>query len=311
MVAQDPVARPYQHYIWQQYLSAWADGKYVQCLVGDRIFQTTTQNLGVEYDFYKLPEVTDEDLWLITFLTGLDKAHPVARHHHEGLLVDVLGPLIFAKECPDALDNPEVAKLIEVHRTNAIDDRHTALERSFLPLLPKCLEGDISWFQDTANAIAFCSYVGAQHMHTRAVKAKNIKRLKDRMNLDISRVWDLMALIFGFNYGCSIFFDRANRPLVLVHNETLTPFITSDQPVVNLEGDGENAPDSLSIYYPISPRLALFIGEPGKPQLPKHGLTDEQAATLNLRIERRSHLQVYAQTADALEVFRASRRAGQ
>ena len=25
MVAQDPVARPYQHYIWQQYLSAWAD----------------------------------------------------------------------------------------------------------------------------------------------------------------------------------------------------------------------------------------------------------------------------------------------
>ena len=307
MAVQPPVAKPYQHYIWQQYLASWADGKYVQCLVGDRIFRTTTLNLGVEYDFYKLPETTDEDLWLINFLTGLDKAHPIARHHHEGVLIDVLGPLIFAKECPDALNSPDVAKLIEVHRTNAIDDRHTAIERGFLPLLPRCLEEDITWFQDVPSAIAFCSYVGAQHMRTRAVKAKTIKRLSDRMKLDISRIWDLMALIFAFNYGCSIFFDRASRPLVLVRNDTSTPFVTSDQPVVNLDGGGDDPPDTLSIYYPISPRLALFIGAPGMPQLPERGLTDEQAANLNRRIAEGSHLQVYARDKASLEVIRAAR----
>jgi hypothetical protein len=50
----------------------------------------------------------------------------------------------------------------------------------------------------------------------------------------------------------------------LVRNQTSIPFLTGDQPVINLDTDGETEPESLSFYFSLSPRLALYLAEPGK-----------------------------------------------
>jgi hypothetical protein len=90
------------------------------------------------------------------------------------------------------------------------------IERGFAPLLARSLRGDISWYDDGEDCISFCNFVGAQQMRTRAVKERTISLLKERMGVDVSRIWDILALIFGFNIGCSLFLDRKKRKLVVV-----------------------------------------------------------------------------------------------
>src|ERR1700733_2153449 len=95
----------------------------------------------------------------------------------------------------------------------------------------------------------------------RPSKAKTIETLKQKRGLDISRIWGIMSHMFAANIGMGVYLERRKRQLVLVENGTDLPFLTGDQPVRKLHGDGRKSPATLSWYYPISPRLALLLTE--------------------------------------------------
>jgi hypothetical protein len=305
--SSSPGKKPHQHHVWQQYLRAWSVDGAVYCLQDDRIFRTGTPVLGVKTDFYKLQPLVEDDLKLLQFLLALDKVHPVARTHHEMVLQNILAPILFIQTNRDRLNNLSmIDDLLDTHNTNAVDNQHTVIEGQFVPLLARTLKEDFSWYENSEDCIRFCNFVGAQQMRTRGVKERTITRLKERMGLDISRIWDILALIFGFNIGCSLFLERKKRRLIAVRNETSVPFITSDQPVMNLHGNGETPPEIASLYYPISPRLALYLPEPNEESdIPFEAMTAKAATYLNQRIAKASHSQVYAQTADPLNVVKA------
>lgn len=239
-------------------------------------------------------------------ILALDKVDPVARKHHEMVLQDILTPMLFVQQNRDKLNNLSlVDDLLDTHNTNAVDNYHTVIESTFVPLLARSLRGDFSWYDNDKDCISFWNFVGAQQMRTRAVKERTISRLKERVGVDVSRIWDILALILGFNIGCNLFRERKKRRLIAVHNDTAVPFITSDQPVTNLYGNGETPPEILSLYYPISPRLALYLGEPDEvTDIPFEAMTDRAATCLNIRIAKASHSQVYAQTPDPLIAVR-------
>lgn len=298
----DPVKKPGQHHVWQQYLRAWSVDGEVYCLQYNRIFPTGTPVLGMKTDFYKLQSFTEENLKLLNLLLALDKAHPIAQEHHKMVLQKILTPMLFVQQNRDKLKNPSLINdLLDTHNTNAVDDQHTEIEGAFAPLLARSLEEDFSWYENDGDCVTFCNFISAQYMRTRGVKERIISRLKERMGTDVSRIWDIIALIRGFDLGCNLFLERKKRRLITVRNNTAVPFITSDQPVTNLHGDGETPPDILSLYYPISPRLALYLGEPDEvTDTPFEAMTAAAATYLNLRIAKVSHSQVYAQTPDPL-----------
>jgi hypothetical protein len=61
----------------------------------------------------------------------------------------------------------------------------------------------------------------------------------------------------------------------------------------------------LVFFYPISPRLALFLGEvSGVENVPEVIKNEEIIIELNLRIARASYSQVYASTAEELVSLR-------
>ena len=306
---QDPptVRKSRQHHVWQQYLRSWSEDGRVYCLQGNRVFRTGTPVLGVTTDFYKVQSLTEQDLKLIHFLAALDKVHPVARQHHELVLQNILSPMLFLRQHRDDLKNlPQIDDLVDTYNTNAVDNQHTVIESNFVPLLARSLDEDISWYENDQDCMGFCNFIAAQHMRTRGVKELTVSRLKERMGLDISRIWGILSLIFGFNIGCSLFLERKRRSLVVVRNDSSVPFVTGDQPVVNLHGNGETSPESLSFYYPVSPRLALYLREPAEvAEVPARGMTAEVANNLNLKMARKSHSQVYAHTAAALAVVQS------
>lgn len=295
--------KPYQHFVWQKYLRSWGTNGAVWCLQDGRLFNTGTRSLGVKKNFYKLRELTDFDLQLIPFLLASDKAHPIAQSYHELVLTNVLTPLLLAKQHSQMLQSPQSVELLDAYNTNAIDNFHTNTEAQFDPLLDRLLVEDMEWHADAQHAISFYNFIAMQHMRTRNVKEKTMQRLQTRMGLDISRIWDILALIFAFNVGASLFRDRKRRTLVLVRNDTDIPFITGDQPVVNIDGNGEDPPEALSMHYPVSPRLALYLGEPGLKTFPDRGLTAEDAVWLNDQTVRASHAQVYAAERAHLEPY--------
>ena len=55
-----------------------------------------------------------------------------------------------------------------------------------------------------------------------------------------------------------------NAHLTLLINHTETPFITTDQPIINLLADYQDSTDevnNLVYYYPISPKVAITVND--------------------------------------------------
>jgi hypothetical protein len=301
-----PVKKSRQHTVWQHYLKSWATDGRVFCLQDGRIFPTGTTVLAAERNFYKVQALTDQDVAIIKQIANLASLHPTVRKHHELFLNQVLSPSLFVKRYRERLKNIDrVDAALEIYNTNIVDDYHTRIEGDFVPLLSSALRGDISWYDRELDCVTFCMFVAAQHLRTRRVKERVVERMRATMALDASRIWHILAVIVGFNVGCSLFRERKLRRLCLIENDTSVPFVTADQPVINLRADGEDAPEAMSIYYPISPKLALYSAEPGEREEVPSRVDPALASALNLRIARSSLSQIYARTSESLQTLQS------
>lgn len=52
----------------------------------------------------------------------------------------------------------------------------------------------------------------------------------------LSRVWNIIIHMFATNVGSSLYLERKRRALIIVNNRTDIPFVTGDQPAINLKG---------------------------------------------------------------------------
>ncbi len=296
---QWPEKKHNQHHVWQQYLRAWSTDGSLYCLMGNRIFHTGTSRLAVEKHFYKIGNLTSHDIALIRLLViDVKGVHPPLRELHEGFLSLITYPLSFQGQ------SAELDKIIETYRVNVLEDHHASIEESFLPLLERALNGDVSFYHDAPSCIDLCRYLATQHMRTKGIKVKTIGILKAKSGIDVSRIWDVMSHMLATNIAGSLFLERQNRKFTLVENKTNRPFIAGDQPIINLHGDGKSSPTTLSWYYPISPSLALLLPEVDEePAFTSDTLTEATVEHMNARIVAASHSQVFASSRAALEPY--------
>ena len=289
-----------QHHVWQHFLKAWSTDGQLYCLMNGRIFPTGATAIAVEQDFYKIAKLTATDIALIRLLViEVEGLHPLTRKNHEAFLRMVTAPAAFEGRAAHLDD------LIDIFRTNALEDYHARIEASFLPLLKSALRKDISFYSDARSCITLFHFLASQHMRTKGVKVRTIDNLKRKSGLDASRIWGIMSHMFAVNIGMGVFAERRNRKFILVENATGLEFITGDQPLINLHGgDGEKSPATLSWYYPISPRLALFLtAVDEEPAFTTAGLTSAQVSDLNAKIADAGHSQVFAQSRESLEPY--------
>jgi hypothetical protein len=301
----EAVKKSRQHHVWQQYLRAWATDGRLYCLQNGRVFGAGTAVLGLGRDFYKVDALTDKDIELIKLLAFPKNQHPKLRENNARYLRYALALANAAGSSAEA-ENEELDEHIDAYNTNVVDNHHTFFEDGFAPLLAQSLRLDIGWYENGLNRITFLTFISAQNLRTRRVRDATIARMRDRMGLDISRIWNILAVIFAFNSGFSMFAEPERRSLTLVRNLTTLPFVTGDQPVINLASEGgETPPEVLAFYYPISPRLALYLSEPERPaDIPASIDGEALVMDLNLRIARASHSQIYAASANVLEDIR-------
>jgi Protein of unknown function (DUF4238) len=279
-----------QHHVWQHYLKSWTVGGQIYCRMDGGIFPTGTTTLAIERDFYKLHKLNAGDISSIKWLV-IDPAHPLAKKNHAEFLALLTAPTLFEGR------SSEIDAIIDIYRTNALENYHAGIEASFLPLLDRLLEKDTSFYSTDEGCITFLHFICTQHMRTKGIKLRTIELIRQKNGHDLSRIWDIMSHMFAVNIGASLFLQRGRRKLALIENSTDVTFITGDQPVINLLGDGSQPPKTLSLYYPLAPRLALILSEvDADPAYSTDSLTPTQVLALNRRIIEASHSQVFGQS---------------
>jgi Protein of unknown function (DUF4238) len=304
----DPKKR--QHHVWKHYLNAWEVEGRVSCLVeGGKPFQTDPVNLAVEKNFYKLVKLDEADEKLIRWLV-IDTAQPLTKSLHEDFLKRLVMPMRVVEANRQRITNlEEVEQELDAYRCNILEDHHWIIEDKFTPLLDRIHQGDISFYEDPAQAINFCFFIAMQHMRTKGIKTRVIAELREKDGIDLGRTWDIISAMYALNMGSNLYFQRKQRKLVLIKNTTDLEFITGDQPTINLDAEAGKPVLTATTYYPVSPFLALILTETdGKSPFSTEALTTAQVAYLNARTAKASHRQIFGRSDAAL--LRAREDAG-
>jgi len=284
------------HHVWQLYLRPWTTGGSIWCLQNDRVFAAGTTRIAVEKDFYKFQKLTAADENMVQLM--FEKAHPSARRSFQSLVDKLMSPFREVEAIPGAAESKAIARSLDEYASNVLEDLHSGVEARFIPLLKCALNGDISFYDDK-RCIAFLDFLTKQHMRTKGIKERVAATVEPMGDADIRRAWSMMSFMFAQNVGASLYRERKRRRLALLRNHSNVPFVTGDQPVINLR---PMETQTITIFYPLSPTLALWLGEVDEacPFL-DDGLSAEQVASLNLKVIEASYQQIFANEPAILE----------
>jgi len=251
-----------QHHVWRSYLEAWSTGHIIFCLRDGRIFPSNVSGVGVERDFYKLPALTSADIQGVRWLIG--KANPSAKRAQENFLTAFGFPgWLLSNPPPHLAGDAEYEAQLRHQVINAEEDWHAALEDRMVPVIAALRRRDASVYADDKRCIPFLHFLCLQSLRTKGVRDRVAARTSEVNGFSIARCWNILRHIFAVNVGVGLYLERKKRPLWMLENDTDTPFITGDQPVVNLFPSPypDKPPELLALYYPLSPSTALIIDE--------------------------------------------------
>ena len=169
--------------------------------------------------------------------------------------------------------------------------------------------GKMDFFSDNSERMGFLFFLAVQYMRTDRMKnavSQSVAKTMKKDGFDLEKIWNPVSHIFAVNVA----FDTYNKKpkLCMLENESSVPFITGDQPVVNISAT--NIPpgqpsDKMELYYPVTPKLAVLLTENETCQTNKVSVSSEEAACYNDHIFQNSNNSIYAQTKEILEQFQS------
>lgn len=292
-----------QHHVWRHYLEAWTNGGQLYCRDPERIFKLNPRHAAVEIDFYKLNTLTAGDIALLE--RWIEMSPPQSRATLENF-VRMFSVEHRPRSTSDVIASgvdPEAA--VRKDQVQAEEDYHARVEARALKTLNALRSGGIPILPDGPELLHFCYFLAVQMFRTKGLKERVLSRMKmmDESGFLTPNSWNIQSHIYAANLGFSIFAARASAPVRVLRNNTDRLFITGDQPVVNLYGKGDGLPlTHMAIYYPISPKFAVFIDDKDQPlNLHASELRVDQVLQLNAHIKRVAYKQIYGATHSCLD----------
>jgi hypothetical protein len=113
----------------------------------------------------------------------------------------------------------------------------------------------VSFYADAKASMIFIDYIS--HQYFRTAKLRNaVLAIPNPLPHNMKHTWPIEAFICATNLASSLVRQRREYRIVLLQNKSEVPFITGDQPVINLSGiDAEE----VDLYYPLQPDLAMIF----------------------------------------------------
>ncbi len=311
-------AKKKHHYVWANYLLRWScNGKDVHYTTGknNNIVCESVRGLAMEKHFYKVQPLTSDHL---TVINGLSSHSPEwLQEEHQMLLNGFLKVQkfeMFIKK--QGVNNPEANQTIEAMKSNMLENFHSSHENEVQDILKSLAERDLSILSKSNNMVSFMAFLGQQTSRTKNFKDKFVETQVGRNNDELRRVgkimeesWWFISYLFGTNIGASNYLGRNEETHCLLINDTDIPFITSDQPIVNVhEGLQENTvspPDEehCDFYYPISPNVAYMICRSNRFPKGKVNILPEVAIELNTKMAKVANVNIIGNSVESIRPF--------
>jgi hypothetical protein len=293
------------HYIWAHYLRGWSKNNvdiYRRTRKG--VSSYPVQGLACEMDFYKISTLNDADVEFIQ--RWIFKADADLQEFHNAFLEKMI-----EHSCRiSVLTEEKDIRKRELLLSNTIENIHEKIENDVKPILDALRNGKLSILNSIENRHNFHSYIGHQFTRTKFFRdtfAQAMKLSGDSAFDLTNKNWWFLSIIFGVNVGCSIdrFYYRKN--VVWLVNKTDTPFLTSDNPVINVHPDVLDCepngvpPENTDFYFPISPTMAYMINDSDMYGVGVMEVDVSFAELLNRNILLRSDQTVFGDTADIIK----------
>jgi hypothetical protein len=252
------------HFVWRHYLKPWTDGEgLIFCRRERKFLHTGTTVLANERFFYKLNELTEDDLQYIKKIFCNEKNIIATEINTNWLsLFKLINELIKLKEITPS---KKIQNEINIYVTEFNENLHTVIENSAHKYFEDLYSENIQFYETEKGNIDFNIFLCEQFFRTKRMKESIITIKHSLKNFNIENCWNVGAHILAINLALTLYMQRQHFKSCLLKNDTDIPFITSGQPVINLAGDINN-PRNLTInefefYYPITPKTAFILGK--------------------------------------------------
>jgi hypothetical protein len=299
------IGKKLHHYVPRFYLRAWAEKKMVYCLQDGKILRPNIKNVCATNYLYRLKELSPED---VGFLEAIIRDSPEGlKASHEQLVRAFTLPYL-AKRKLEASGVATSGAMAKIDRmiTELNENLHTSIEEDFQPHLAAMISGRLDFLEDPTQAAVFYRGLAVQYARTNHVKQARLVMDTKRFALYL-RIVNPLVHILATNVGRSLFADRKRHTIMLLDNATNVPFITADQPVINIASGPKDTtpPVKFELYYPLSPRKAMLLLEPSSDFLPGDSFVSETLVHLyNLRMAAHSYRQIFSTSPQVLASIR-------
>jgi hypothetical protein len=250
-----------QHYVFRAYLKPWSEDEKVYCLREGKIFPANLDGVACERFFYRLQDLTPEEVELIEKSLIEGASEPLKAIQRNFLSLHSFAPRL-KKQMSDDVD-PTYVSTLERMIAEGHEDYHQHIEDRLLVFIRRMLAGETDFYSDDEQAAKFIYALCVQFTRTKQVREAAVAQIgADFRGCDVRRVMSVLAPLMAMGIGQSLYRDRQQYKLLLIDNDTDTPFITADQPIINLQATrtGE-PPEKLEFLYPLSPRKAMLLLE--------------------------------------------------
>lgn len=297
-----------QHYVWRKYLQTWVTNEQIWCYREGKYFQSNLMNIAQERYFYKLKNLSDEEL---KFLTQFS-THPGTSKTLQKLNLGWIHMFTLVQKMKDSCEkygvgNQELDIEFDELEHNFEENFHSHIEDSSTKFIDSILNKNIDFYHDDDKCEVFLHFICVQYVRTNKMKQNVIAQTKSSIPVDGNKIWNVLSHIVATNLACSLYVDRAKFKLILLSNITNVTLITGDQPIINTYGNDEPV-TKLEFYYPVSPVLAILLTDSDSYTYGQEiVLSIKEVDNYNTLISKQSYNQLYSKSKAELERYTLSK----
>ena len=296
-----------QHYVWRHYLRNFCfENESIFSLINlNKIVPNNLMNVAQERFFYKLHDIDENDL---SFLNEFLNLYIPEQNE----LKEYLQTVLFSYKITilkKALPNKTHQENFEKNVQNDYFENHMTMNenygKKFIEI--KNLE-DLKECFITENEFKTLLFLAIQFVRTKQYREKLIEEFKDK-KVNMDKFWFFISFAIGNILATNLLLKRKHK-ILLIHNKSNLEFITSDQPIINLEEEKDEKGFAIyfKLYIPLSPYKSLILDFDSKENTVEELITTDfdYVKKLNGKIIKHSNMFIFSKSESVLTKIKNS-----
>ncbi|MGY3297329.1 hypothetical protein ACVWY1_001759 [Pseudomonas sp. TE6288] len=311
--SKDLEAKRRQHHVWANYLLRWGNGTnnvHYTSKTG-KLSYDSVRGIVVDDYFYKITHLSDENIEVIKYISRRS-ADFMQKVHMESLDNFITVQRLEEEYRKLDVDDDKINHALHALKCNMLENLHSSYEAGAQAKLSALADGDVEVLNDPESMRELLLFMGHQFARTKtcreaAIRIAMTSEVDEAMSKAMSHAWWFISYMYGMNIGANLYRRLNSSTHALLINGSGKPFITSDQPIVNvypqISEAGFTEPEKVDFYYPISPGVAFIVCESKRFASGRQSIDVSVADEFNAKIAAQSLKHIIGDSKEAIKPY--------